>query len=107
MRAHIADLCEAPGKLGAWVRLHYVYPTREIEDLLPLMQDRAILPYLDIPFQHASPSVLKTMRRPGGHDRLLVITSYSIHYTKLYDVRRGLTQNPHNTLTAVCGCGGI
>ncbi|SBW13008.1 putative AdoMet-dependent methyltransferase, UPF0004 family [uncultured Alphaproteobacteria bacterium] len=71
VRAHVVDLCEALGKLGLWVRLHYVYPTREIEDLLPLMADGAILPYLDIPFQHASPSVLKAMRRPGGHDRLL------------------------------------
>ncbi len=71
VRAHILDLAEELGKLGVWVRLHYVYPTKEADDLMPLMAAGAILPYLDIPFQHASPAVLKTMRRPGGHERLL------------------------------------
>ncbi len=71
VRAHILDLAEELGKLGIWVRLHYVYPTREADDLMPLMAERAILPYLDIPFQHASPAVLRAMRRPGGHERLL------------------------------------
>ncbi|WP_337998101.1 30S ribosomal protein S12 methylthiotransferase RimO [Oleispirillum naphthae] len=71
VRAHVVDLAEALGDLGVWVRLHYVYPTREADDLIPLMAERRILPYLDIPFQHASPAVLRAMRRPGGHDRLL------------------------------------
>jgi len=71
VRAHVVDLAEALGDLGVWVRLHYVYPTREADDLIPLMADGRILPYLDIPFQHASPAVLRAMRRPGGHDRLL------------------------------------
>ncbi|MBN2751411.1 MAG: 30S ribosomal protein S12 methylthiotransferase RimO [Rhodospirillaceae bacterium] len=71
VRAHIVDLAEALGELGIWIRLHYVYPTREADDLMPLIVDGAILPYLDMPFQHASASVLKAMRRPGNHDRLL------------------------------------
>jgi ribosomal protein S12 methylthiotransferase len=71
VRAHLIDLAEELGKLGVWVRLHYVYPTKEADDLMPLMAAGAILPYLDIPFQHASPAVLRAMRRPGGHERLL------------------------------------
>ena len=64
--ARITALCEALGELGAWVRLHYVYPYPHIDELIPLMADGLILPYLDIPFQHASPSVLKAMRRPAA-----------------------------------------
>ena len=67
------DLCEGLGELqretGAWVRLHYVYPYPHVDDVMPMMADGRILPYLDIPFQHSSPAVLKQMRRPANIDR--------------------------------------
>ena len=71
VRAHIRDLCAALAEFDVWVRLHYVYPYPHIDDLLPLMAEGRILPYLDIPFQHASPSILKAMRRPAQAGRTL------------------------------------
>ena len=71
LKARFLDLCEALGSLGAWVRLHYVYPYRHVDDVLPLMAEGKILPYLDIPFQHASPRVLKAMRRPAHQEKTL------------------------------------
>ncbi len=65
------DLCEALGELGVWVRLHYVYPYPHVDEAIPLMAEGKILPYLDIPFQHASPNVLKAMKRPGNQDKTL------------------------------------
>jgi len=70
-RARFYDLCEALGELGLWVRLHYVYPYPHVDEVSPLMAEGRILPYLDIPFQHASPSVLKAMRRPAAQERTL------------------------------------
>lgn len=70
-RAHIQDLARELGSLGAWVRLHYVYPYPHVDDLIPLMADGLLLPYLDIPFQHASPSVLKAMKRPANEAKVL------------------------------------
>jgi len=64
-------LAEALGSLGAWVRLHYVYPYPHVDQVIPLMAEGRVLPYLDIPFQHAAPSVLKAMRRPGNQERTL------------------------------------
>jgi ribosomal protein S12 methylthiotransferase len=69
MKARFLDLCSALGDLGAWVRLHYVYPYPHVDDVIPLMTEGRILPYLDIPFQHASPSVLKAMRRPAHQEK--------------------------------------
>ena len=71
VRAHITDLARALGELGAWVRLHYVYPYPHVDELIPLMADGLILPYLDIPFQHASQDVLKAMRRPAHAEKVL------------------------------------
>jgi ribosomal protein S12 methylthiotransferase len=71
LKARFFDLCQALGSLGAWVRLHYVYPYPHIDEVLPLMADGAILPYLDVPFQHASPRVLKAMRRPASQEKTL------------------------------------
>jgi ribosomal protein S12 methylthiotransferase len=71
VRAHIVDLCEALGELGIWVRLHYVYPYPHVDDLIPLMAEGRLLPYLDIPFQHASPSILRAMRRPAMEAKTL------------------------------------
>ena len=71
VRAHITDLARELGRLGAWVRLHYVYPYPHVRDLIPLMADGLILPYLDIPFQHADPGVLKRMARPAAAARTL------------------------------------
>ncbi len=71
VETRILDLARALGSLGAWVRLHYVYPYPHVDDLVPLMADKLILPYLDIPFQHASPSVLKAMRRPAAQEKTL------------------------------------
>jgi ribosomal protein S12 methylthiotransferase len=65
------DLCEALGQLGIWVRLHYVYPYPHVDKVIPLMNEGKILPYIDIPFQHASPSVLKAMRRPAHQEKTL------------------------------------
>jgi len=65
------DLCKGLGDLGVWTRLHYVYPYPHIDSILPLMQQDALLPYLDIPFQHASPTVLKAMRRPAHQEKTL------------------------------------
>ena len=65
------DLARGLGTLGAWVRMHYVYPYPHVDDVIELMADGAILPYLDIPFQHASPSVLKAMKRPAKQHRVL------------------------------------
>ena len=69
LKARFLDLCQALGDLGAWVRLHYVYPYPHVDDVIPLMADGKILPYLDIPFQHASPTVLKAMRRPAHQEK--------------------------------------
>jgi ribosomal protein S12 methylthiotransferase len=71
LAARFLDLCEALGSLGAWVRLHYVYPYPHVDAVLPLMAGGKILPYLDIPFQHASPRVLKAMRRPAHQEETL------------------------------------
>ena len=65
------SLAEALGSLGVWVRLHYVYPYPHVDHVLPLMADGRVLPYLDIPFQHASPKVLKAMRRPAHQEKTL------------------------------------
>jgi len=70
-RAHIVDLARELGQLGAWVRLHYIYPYPHVDALIPLMADGLVLPYLDIPFQHASPAVLRAMRRPANEARVL------------------------------------
>ena len=71
LRTRFLDLTRALGNLGVWVRLHYVYPYPHVDDVIPLMADGAILPYLDIPFQHASKKILKAMKRPGNRDRVL------------------------------------
>ncbi|MCO8146308.1 30S ribosomal protein S12 methylthiotransferase RimO [Rhodovulum tesquicola] len=70
-RAHITDLARDLGALGAWVRLHYVYPYPHVRELIPLMSDGLVLPYLDIPFQHAHPDTLKRMARPAAAARTL------------------------------------
>ena len=68
---HITDLARELGQLGAWVRLHYVYPYPHVRELIPLMAEGLILPYLDIPFQHADPNVLKRMARPAAAAKTL------------------------------------
>ncbi len=71
VRAHMTDLARELGSLGAWVRLHYVYPYPHVDQVIPLMADGLITPYLDIPFQHAAPSVLKAMKRPANEAKVL------------------------------------
>ena len=71
LRAHITDLARELGHLGAWVRLHYIYPYPHVDQLIALMQQGLVLPYLDIPFQHASPAVLRAMRRPANDAKVL------------------------------------
>ena len=71
VRPHMTDLAAELGELGAWVRLHYVYPYPHVDQVVPLMAEGKILPYLDIPFQHASPSVLRAMRRPANEAKVL------------------------------------
>ncbi|PIW28861.1 MAG: 30S ribosomal protein S12 methylthiotransferase RimO [Rhodospirillales bacterium CG15_BIG_FIL_POST_REV_8_21_14_020_66_15] len=70
-RTRFLDLCEGLAELGIWTRLHYVYPYPHVDEVIPLMAAGKVLPYLDIPFQHASPSVLKAMRRPAHQERTL------------------------------------
>jgi ribosomal protein S12 methylthiotransferase len=70
-RTRMTELCEGLAELGVWVRLHYVYPYPHVDELMPLMAAGKILPYLDIPFQHASPRILKLMKRPGNIDKTL------------------------------------
>ncbi|YBV97360.1 30S ribosomal protein S12 methylthiotransferase RimO [Phyllobacteriaceae bacterium JZ32] len=69
VRAKFIDLARELGEMGAWVRMHYVYPYPHVDEVIPLMAEGKILPYLDIPFQHASPSVLKSMRRPAHQEK--------------------------------------
>jgi ribosomal protein S12 methylthiotransferase len=71
VRAKFLDLARELGEFGVWVRLHYVYPYPHVDDVIPLMADGKVLPYLDVPFQHASPDVLKRMRRPAAQERTL------------------------------------
>jgi ribosomal protein S12 methylthiotransferase len=67
----MTELCQALGELGVWVRLHYVYPYPHVDEVIPLMAEGKILPYLDVPFQHASPRILKLMKRPASSERNL------------------------------------
>lgn len=71
VKTRLYELCKELGELGIWVRLHYVYPYPSVDDLLPLMAAGKILPYLDVPFQHASPRILKLMKRPGDVEKVL------------------------------------
>ena len=71
VRAKFYDMAKELGDLGAWVRMHYVYPYPHVDDVIPLMAEGKILPYLDIPFQHAAPNVLKAMKRPANQEKLL------------------------------------
>ena len=71
VKTNFLQLCKSLGELGAWVRLHYVYPYPHVDDAIPLMADGRILPYLDIPFQHASPRILKLMKRPAAAEKVL------------------------------------
>jgi ribosomal protein S12 methylthiotransferase len=71
VRAKFFDLARELGQLGVWVRLHYVYPYPHVDEVIELMAEGKILPYLDIPFQHASPKILRAMKRPGGNEKVL------------------------------------
>jgi len=71
VRARFYDLVSELGSLGAWVRLHYVYPYPHVDEVIPLMAEGKVLPYLDIPFQHASPKVLRAMKRPAAQEKTL------------------------------------
>jgi ribosomal protein S12 methylthiotransferase len=71
VQAKFVDLARALGEFGVWIRLHYVYPYPHVDAVIPLMADGKVLPYLDVPFQHASPAVLKRMRRPAAQEQTL------------------------------------
>ena len=71
VKTRMTELCSALSELGIWVRLHYVYPYPNVDEVIPLMAEGKILPYLDIPFQHASPRILKAMKRPAFEDRTM------------------------------------
>jgi ribosomal protein S12 methylthiotransferase len=71
VRAKFSDLARELGELGVWIRLHYVYPYPHVDDVIPLMAEGKLLPYLDVPFQHASPDVLKRMKRPAAQEKTL------------------------------------
>ncbi len=71
VRTKFFDLARELGQLGVWVRLHYVYPYPHVDEVIELMAEGKILPYLDIPFQHASPKILRAMKRPGGNEKML------------------------------------
>ena len=71
VRTKFLDLARELGEFGVWVRLHYVYPYPHVDEVIPLMADGKVLPYLDVPFQHGSPAVLKRMRRPAAQEKTL------------------------------------
>ena len=71
VKTRMTELCRALGELGVWVRLHYVYPYPHVDEVIPLMAQGRILPYLDVPFQHASPRILKLMKRPASAEKVL------------------------------------
>jgi ribosomal protein S12 methylthiotransferase len=71
IRTHMTDLAQALGEMGVWTRLHYVYPYPHVDRVIPLMAEGKLTPYLDIPFQHASPSVLRAMKRPANEAKVL------------------------------------
>ncbi|MBV8031658.1 MAG: 30S ribosomal protein S12 methylthiotransferase RimO [Betaproteobacteria bacterium] len=71
VKTRMTELCRSLGELGAWVRLHYVYPYPHVDEVIPLMAEGKLLPYLDIPFQHASPRILKLMKRPASAEKVL------------------------------------
>lgn len=71
VKSRITELCRELGKLGAWIRLHYVYPYPHVDELIPLMAEGLVLPYLDIPLQHGSPRILKLMKRPAAAENAL------------------------------------
>jgi ribosomal protein S12 methylthiotransferase len=71
VRTRMTELARALGQLGVWVRLHYVYPYPHVDEVIPLMAEHKILPYLDVPFQHASPRILKLMKRPANTENTL------------------------------------
>jgi ribosomal protein S12 methylthiotransferase len=71
VRTEMTDLCRSLGQLGVWVRLHYVYPYPHVDEVIPLMAEGKILPYLDVPFQHASPRILRLMKRPASAEKVL------------------------------------
>jgi ribosomal protein S12 methylthiotransferase len=71
VRAKFAEIAKELGNLGVWIRLHYVYPYPHVDEVIPLMAEGMILPYLDIPFQHASPKILRAMRRPANQEKIL------------------------------------
>ncbi|MFT5542781.1 MAG: ribosomal protein S12 methylthiotransferase [Glaciecola sp.] len=71
VKTHMQQLCEKLGEMDMWIRLHYVYPYPHVDDLVPLMAEGKILPYLDIPFQHANKRILRLMKRPGSADRTI------------------------------------
>ncbi len=70
-KTRMVDLCRSLGELGVWVRLHYVYPYPHVDEVIPLMAQGKILPYLDVPFQHASPRILRLMKRPASAEKVL------------------------------------
>jgi ribosomal protein S12 methylthiotransferase len=70
-KTRMTELCKALGELGVWVRLHYVYPYPHVDEVVPLMAEGQILPYLDVPFQHAAPRILKLMKRPASAEKVL------------------------------------
>ena len=71
VKTRMKELCEALGSLGIWVRLHYVYPYKHVDEIIPMMADGRVLPYLDVPFQHGSPHVLRQMKRPAAAENTL------------------------------------
>ena len=71
VKTRMTEMCEALSTLGVWVRLHYVYPYPHVDEIIPMMAEHKILPYLDIPFQHASPRILKAMKRPASSENTL------------------------------------
>lgn len=71
VKTRMTELCEALSSLGIWVRLHYVYPYPHVDEIIPLMNEGKVLPYLDIPFQHANPRILKAMKRPASSEKVL------------------------------------
>jgi hypothetical protein len=82
----MTDLARELGQIAPWVRLHYVYPYPHVDAVVPLMADGLVLPYLDIPFQHASPNVLKAMKRPANDAKVLSVYTHVLPDTSRVEV---------------------
>jgi ribosomal protein S12 methylthiotransferase len=107
-RTRMTQLCEGLAELGVWVRLHYVYPYPHVDEVIPLMADGRLLPYLDIPFQHASARILKLMKRPAASAKTLErVRAWREGFARHHDSQHVHRRFPGETECRVRGIAGV